>query len=347
MSRRSIGRVLLVGSILLLLILLIKSFKPTAAVSDLSRVSPAASEQDMLMATEKSSGASQVEEKVEPRLAPHPSLIGTDVNGGIRVDRDGHIILHRDVRRLFDYYLSLLGRMDPQAIRALLKQHLEASESRTVVEQALALYDKYLNLIDAETKLADEWTERDLTATATVAAVVDERRHLRREHLGDDLAEAFFQDQENYEAYQLERLKIGTNPNLTEAQKAEALAAAEGMLDPEQREIRKQTFAWLDIKKLARQPVESLDVEGAEAIRQRFGENALERLAAVEEERKTWEQKREAWLAEKARLATRTDLSESEKKASLFEFAKEDLDAGEMRRMQALDSDTLPTISVN
>jgi lipase chaperone LimK len=347
MSRRSLGRVLLAGSILLLLLLLTKSFKQTEAISDSSRMPTSASRQDSLINTQKASGARQPEDKSMPRLAPHPSLVGTDVNGGIRVGRDGQIILHRDLRRLFDYYLSLLGRMDAQAIRALLEQNLNASESSAVTEQALAIYDKYLKLIDAETKLAERWTERDLTTTATVARVVEERRHLRREHLGDELTEAFFEDQENYEAYQLERLKIGTNPNLTESEKAEALTAAENLLAPEQREIRKRTFAWLDIKKIARQPVESLDAEGAEAIAQRFGENALKRLAAVEEERKTWEQKREAWLLEKARLAARTDLSEAEKSASLLEFAKAYLDAGELRRMQALDSDTLPTIPAN
>lgn len=271
--------------------------------------------------------------------APHPSLDGTDVNGGIRVDDKGRIILHRDVRRLFDYYLSLRGRMDNESIRALLRQHLESSQPDPVVQEALALFDKYVALIDAESKYAEEWTGRDLKASAEVASVLEERRKLRREHLGDELSEAFYQDQEQYEAFQLERMTISTNPNLNEAEKKAALDAAESLLSPQQREIRKQTFAWLDIKQLARQPIESLDAEGADAIRQRFGDNALDRLAAVEQERQSWEEKREAWLAEKARLAARTDLSEDEKKAQLQAYGQTHLDATELRRMQALDSD--------
>jgi lipase chaperone LimK len=271
--------------------------------------------------------------------APHPSLAGTDVNGGIRVDDKGRIILHRDVRRLFDYYLSLRGRMENESIRALLRQHLEASQPASVVAEALALFDKYLTLIDAETKYAEDWTGRDLKATEQVATVLQERRNLRREYLGDALSEAFYQDQEQYEAFQLERMKISMNPNLGDAEKKAALDAAESLLSPQQREIRKQTFAWLDIKKLARQPIESLDAEGADAIRQRFGDNALDRLAAVEQERQSWEQKREAWLAEKARLAARPDLSEAEKKAQLQAYGEAHLDATELRRMQALDND--------
>ncbi len=271
--------------------------------------------------------------------APHPSLAGTDVNGGIRLDAKGRIVLHRDVRRLFDYYLSLRGRMDQASIRALLQKHLEASHAGPVVLEALALFDQYVGLIDAEARYAEEWTQRDLKATEQVATVLDERRNLRREHLGDALTEAFYKDQEQYEAFQLERMKIGTDPNLSESERKAALAAAENLLSPEQREIRKQTFAWLDIKQLARQPIDSLDVESAEAIRQRFGENALDRLAAVELERKTWDEKREAWLTEKSRLASRRDLADEEKKELLKQEARAYLDESEIRRMQALDSD--------
>jgi lipase chaperone LimK len=272
--------------------------------------------------------------------APHPSLEGTDVNGGIRVDEKGRIILHRDVRRLFDYYLSLRGRMDNESIRALLRQHLEASQPGKVVQDALALFDQYVALINAEAKYAEEWTERDLKASEQVASVLEERRNLRREYLGDALSEAFYQDQEQYETFQLERMKISTNPDLNEAEKKAALDAAESLLSPQQREIRKQTFAWLDIKQLARQPIESLDAEGADAIRQRFGDNALDRLAAVEQERRSWEEKRGGWLAEKARLSARTDLSEDEKKAQLNAYGQTHLDPSELRRMQALDNDT-------
>jgi len=275
----------------------------------------------------------------ENALPPHPSLEGTDVNGGIRVDEQGRMALHRDVRRLFDYYLSLRGRVPNENIRALLRQHLEASQPGSVVKEALALYDRYGALIDAETKYAEEWTERDLTASEQVASVLEERHKLRREYLGEALSEAFYQDQEQYEAFQLERMKISTNLNLGEEEKKAALEAAESLLSPQQRAIRKQTFAWLDIKQIARQPIESLDAEGADAIRQRFGDDALDRLAAVEQERQRWEQKREAWLAEKARLAKRSDLSEDEKKTQLQDYGQTHLDASEVRRMQALDSE--------
>jgi lipase chaperone LimK len=344
MKPRLAGRKLLGGVILILaLIMVSRSFqKTTSAPETISELDPA-TENAVDWALRPDAPASTppaVTASVAAAApAPHPSLDGTDVNGGIRVDENGRVVLHRDIRRLFDYYLSLRGRMDNESIRALLRQHLEASQPRSVIDQALALFDQYLSLIDAEAKLSEEWTQRDLKATDQVAAVLDERRNLRREHLGDALTEAFYEDQEQYEAYQLERMKIGTNPNLSEAEKKSALAAAENLLSPQQREIRKQTFAWLDIKQLARQPIESLDVDGAEAIRQRFGDNALDRLAAVEQERRTWEQKRETWLTEKAQLATRNDLSEDEKKNLLLESARAYLDDSDIRRMQALDSD--------
>ncbi|HYX31610.1 MAG TPA: lipase secretion chaperone [Oligoflexus sp.] len=339
MKRQSIARGLIGGIILVIgLILVLPYRQPESAATEMHAVPATASGPGHNLTNPDAPHKAPDASTPDPRVEPHPSLAGTDVNGGIRVDQNGRVVLHRDVRRMFDYYLSLRGRMENDAIRALLRQHLEASESRDVVNQALALFDKYVALIDAEIRLADEWTQRDLKASAQVATVLEERRNLRRTHLGDDLAEAFFEEQESYEDYQLERMKIGTDPNLSEAEKAEALAAAENRLTPQQQEIRKQTFAWLDIKQLARQPIESLNVESADAIRQRFGENALDRLAAVEQERKTWEQKRQAYRDEKARLEARTDLSDDEKKASLLDYVQAHLDDSEWRRMQALDS---------
>ncbi|HET9240171.1 MAG TPA: lipase secretion chaperone [Oligoflexus sp.] len=343
MKRRFMGRAGMLASLLILALIVISRREPQADPSEPLAAAPAdtdgswAVRPDAPPATQPRAVTSA---PIENAPAPHPSLEGTDVNGGIRVDDKGRIILHRDVRRLFDYYLSLRGRMDNESIRALLRQHLEASQPGTVVQEALALFDQYVALINAEAKYAEEWTERDLKASEQVASVLEERRNLRREYLGDALSEAFYQDQEQYEAFQLERMKISTNPDLNEAEKKAALDAAESLLSPQQREIRKQTFAWLDIKQLARQPIESLDAEGADAIRQRFGDNALDRLAAVEQERQSWEQKREDWLAEKARLSARPDLSEGEKKAQLEAYGQSHLDPGELRRMQALDSDT-------
>jgi lipase chaperone LimK len=341
MKRWSKGRIWTGGMLLLLLLILFsRSLQKTPAATDQVHTPPPVLEDAAdwaLQANEPTRTPAPTPAAEAP--APHPSLAGTDVNGGIRVDENGRIVLHRDVRRLFDYYLSLRGRMDPDSIRALLRQHLEASQPRSVVEEALTLFDRYVSLIDAEGKYAEEWTRKDLKVGEQVAAVLDERRNLRREYLGDALTEAFYQEQEQYEAYQLERLKIGTNPNLSAAEKKEALEAAEFHLSPQQREIRKQTFAWLDIKQLARRPVESLDVDSAEAIRQRFGDNALDRLAAVEQERKSWEEKREAWLAEKARISTRTELSDEERRSLLLEYGRSQLDESELRRMQALDSD--------
>jgi lipase chaperone LimK len=336
MKRHSgVRRVLVAAIVILGMLLLSRSFQNSAAESS---PAPDISEQGAM--TEPVQAELQpVFADEQPTPAPHPSLAGTDVNGGLRVDNQGRIVLHRDLRRLFDYYLSLRGRMEAEAIRALLRQHLEAQHDAPVVIQAMELFDRYLGLIDAETKLTEEWTARDLNVSNQVEEILAERRHLRREQLGDAMAEAFYQDQEQYEAYQLERMKISTNPQLTAEQKKAELEAAEAMLTPEQREIRRQTFAWLDIKSHTRQSTAALDADAAEAIRQRFGDEALDRLAIAEEEQKSWEQKRAAWLAEKSRLAARTDLTEAEKKDFLLEFGRSQLDPADLRRMLALDSE--------
>ena len=52
------------------------------------------------------------------------SLRGTEIDGEVLLDPNGRVVLGIGLRRLFDYYLSLVGERDIVQIRAMLKDHL-------------------------------------------------------------------------------------------------------------------------------------------------------------------------------------------------------------------------------
>jgi|GEM_PF-1303058 len=274
-------------------------------------------------------------------LPMHRSLIGTKVTGDIKVDSDGKLLLHRDIRRVFDYYLSLRGRLSDHEIRQLLVDYLHQSKADSVSDEVLALFDKYVELLKAEVPLLDQVAAEEKDSVTTISHMLDERQRLRREYLGDATAESFFADQENYEKFQLDRMRIGLNKTMNETEKAAALADAELILTAEQREQRTKTFSYLDVKKAP----DSGRAE--EIIREKFGEEALDRLAKVEEEKQDWQRKRLEYLETKAHLQKRTELSDAERTAEWDQYLKETLSPSEIRRMEALDSepDTSPSLA--
>ena len=59
------------------------------------------------------------------------SLRGTEADGGVSLDASGNVVLDLRLRRLFDYYLSLIGERDRAQIRQLLDAYLLDHSSMT------------------------------------------------------------------------------------------------------------------------------------------------------------------------------------------------------------------------
>ncbi len=319
-----------------LIFLLFLQFKTSTASTTQAQEVPLAvrSSPDAYVSRAEDQVAQRKVEAGRNPLPMHHSLVGTRVNGEITVDSDGKLLLHRDIRRVFDYYLSLRARLTDHEIRQLLVDYIHQSPADSVSEQVLALFDKYVELLKAEVPLLDQVAAAEKDSVTTISYMLDERQRLRREYLGDATAEAFFAEQENYEKYQLDRMRIGLNKTMNEAEKTAALADAELILTTEQREQRTKTFSYLDVKKAPNSE------RAEEIIKEKFGEEALDRLAQVEEEKQAWQRKRREYLEAKAQLQKRNELSDQEKTAEWTQHMEETLSPSEIRRMEALDSES-------
>ncbi|MCY1262481.1 Lipase chaperone [compost metagenome] len=316
-----------------LAILLQSAGEPAPAAATITtpvkaNATPAAVAADRLLVA-----ASPQTQAARPGSLPN-SLAGTQVDGSFRLDAAGNLLVSEDIRRIFDYFLSTQGE-EPlagsvQRLRSYIAERLDAPAEG----QALALLDQYL---DYKRQLVQ--LERDLPLLADLSALRQREaavQALRARIFGTEAHQAFFANEEAYNAFTLQRLAIQRDSTLDPAAKAAAIDQLRGTL-PEalQATVASQLQAEL------RAQVSALQASGAgpEQIRQLrqqlVGAEATARLENLDQQRLQWQQRLQAYLREKARIEASQGLSASDKAAAIGRLQEEGFNPQERLRLQA------------
>ena len=264
-----------------------------------------------------------------PALPPPPdSLAGTDPDGALPVDAAGRLIVTRDVLDLFEYWLSASGEEPLTVTRARIEAEI-ARLPEPAMSQALDLLDRTLGYRTAMGELHAEGL-----GDADLERRLQRIREVRRAWFGEAERDAFFAAQEARWEVDLARHRVMRDPELSEAERAERLAALEERLPPAAREARAAALAPVRLREdeAALREAGAADAEIHALRERRFGPEAAERLRALDERRAQFETRLAAWRARAAALrAEGADADEIDAaRARAFE-------AGELARVQALD----------
>jgi lipase chaperone LimK len=218
------------------------------------------------------------------------SLAGTEEDGALRVDDAGDLIVEPAVLRLFDYYLSATGEESPAALRARIvaaiqRRHLGARGEG----QAVALLDTYLGYREAARGLRAPGDDPEARLTAL--------QDLRRRSFGADTAAKLFGREEQMLSGALERRRLLADRTLPEADRATRLARLEADLPPDVQRARAEATRPLR----ERADEEAMRASGAtdddiRAVRvAAYGEEAADRLAALDAQRAEWRRRLDAF----------------------------------------------------
>ncbi|PSF05249.1 lipase chaperone [Marinobacter fuscus] len=159
-----------------------------------------------------------------PAALPGPplasSLAGTDIDGALKADSSGQLIVDPGVRDFFDYFLSAVGEITPEAaigrIRILAQEYLPASaahETMVLLDQYLAYKQTALQVMQTELD-PDRLHQPDYQLT-TLGHALGELKQLRRTTFTPDAHQAFFGAEEAYSEYTLATMGIQMNPKLS------------------------------------------------------------------------------------------------------------------------------------
>ena len=258
------------------------------------------------------------------------SLRGTEVDGSVSFAANGQVVLDPDVRRLFDYYLSLIGERDPSQIRQLLAEHLLGRYGARNAQTVLTYFDRYAAYLQrlAEVKIGDAADPHARLAKTMV---------LRREMLGDEMATAFFAEEEALAALTLKRMAIASDAALTTDQKSELLAQLDRSAGQSARAEADTASAVIDQERRFAQAHASASQRAAER-EALWGRPAAERLARLDEERARWDARIEQYLFARSRIDADRGLSPAARAQALAALRARHFDAAEQRRVASLEA---------
>jgi lipase chaperone LimK len=267
-------------------------------------------------------------------LPPLPaSLRGSEVGGALRADAQGRFVPDPEALALFDHFLSAAGEEPDAVIRARILAEIARRLAPGAAREAEALLDLYL---------AYRNQAAELYASDLAAADPEQRfrrvHELREEVFGRALAEALYGEEERIVANDLERHRLLAQSELDPTERERRLAALDAELPAAEREARALTRAVIDLRdaESALRAAGASEGEIRAERERRFGPEAAERLAALDERRAAWQRRVSDYRAEREELAER-GLPADEFESELARLRAERFQGPELARILALD----------
>jgi lipase chaperone LimK len=268
------------------------------------------------------------------------SLQGTEIDGELRADAAGHLVIGNEVRRVFDWFLAALGEEPLAVLIARLHAHFDqvlppvaAGEARALLANYLA-YREALGAIDAPTATPGEI---DLAALRARQA---EAQALRSGYFSAEAATAFYADDDAWDDYALARLAVLQRNDIPPAQQASELAALHEALPEALQESVRAIGQYQDLEALTGDWTQR---GGSAAELRQIRENlvgpaAADRLEALDAQRGDWDRRMGNWLAERAAVLGNAGLDGTERERQVSALRAQRFSSEEVVRVQALEA---------
>lgn len=163
------------------------------------------------------------------------SLRDTEIDGSLRADANGQLIVDLRVRDFFDYFLATVGEVTPDVAVAEMERLARAHLPESARNQAMQLLAQYLGFKEAALDIAAQpLVAPELqTPEYQLNALEDGLRALRAvrlEHMDPAVVEVFFGLEDAYADYTLQTLRLQQRTDLDDAQRVAMLEAARTQL---------------------------------------------------------------------------------------------------------------------
>ncbi|RMJ06156.1 Lipase chaperone [Marinobacter litoralis] len=272
-----------------------------------------------------------------PALPRDERVSDIDIDGAVRVDMNGNLVLDRQLRRFLDFFIGLApGRQYEAAMRQRMQAVMAAKGvPESVQHEVFDILDRYLAYREA----AEQMEPDAGTSSADIFAAFDIVYGLRREYLGSDVAEGFYGVEERRLRLALERQRVMADDSLSDAEKSRALAQIDQNL-PEHVRRSKETSEAVVSTVFRVQELREAGASEAEvrALRlERYGAEATARLEAVDRERQQWQKRLADYQQRKQAVMQSEGLAPQDRTEALRLLRESMFEGHELRRIRALD----------
>ena len=268
------------------------------------------------------------------------SLRGTEIGGNLRVDDQGNLIIEAEVKELFDYFLNTIGELPMEDVIARLTQGIMEFLPPLAADQAIEILNNYLAYKTATGKIPyeDYSLSNEKLDLNHYAHVMSERSLLRRQYMGETVADAFWKDSESYDQFTLERTRIEGDTTLSAQEKSELISSFEADLPEQYREAREKFTKLESINKTvqALEQRHASQQEIAEAWREQYGEDAAVRYQELQQQREVWNQRYNDYTL-KRQAIIQSPLDNNDQNVAIQDLQQKLFDETEQKRVQSLD----------
>ncbi len=251
--------------------------------------------------------------------------LDTDIDGGLKQDQHGNLIVDLDTRDFFDYVLSAVGDsstgdISPEQALAFIDHYSQQNLSPRAATQAMALLDDYLAFKESALALRSSPLVSPEQQTLSyqlgiLTQTFTDLKLLRRSHMSPQAVDAFFGDEEAYGEFTLAQAKINTDPSLTPQQKAQQIDELRWQL-PESLQSSASRRDQQQQSSQATQAVlnsASSDTEKRAQLLTLHSEAMVERILTHQQDTTAFQQQFERYLTEKQSLeASQADTQQHE-----------------------------------
>ncbi|MDH1865772.1 lipase chaperone [Pseudomonas chengduensis] len=263
--------------------------------------------------------AAKAPAEAQPSIAATlPSLAGTEVDGQLRTDAAGNLLLDLAVRDYFDYFLSAVDHSGLDAVIEALLADAGRRLPEPALGQMISLLGDYLDYKRASMALMQQpldarqqvEPQAQLQALQSAFARLDE---LRRAHFSAAAQEALFGAEQAYARYTLDSLAVQQRDDLGEAQRTQLLEQLRERLPDALRESeQRQQLALQQLQhseQLWRDDADEQQVR--EFLAMTYDPDTVQRLLDEQRRERDWQQRYQAYRSELSSLQGR-GLSEAD-----------------------------------
>jgi len=270
------------------------------------------------------------------------SLRGTDVDGELEVDANGHLKITRGIRNVFDYFLSTVGEEPVETIIARIHAYIHYKLKDPAAHEADVILDGYIAYKKGLANIQPPQPPKAGATTIDIDAIRNQMEQvaaLRTQYLAPDVIQAFFGDEDAYDRYTLARIQLMQNKALTDAQRAAQLAALEQQLPASIQESMKTVNQFQNLEAVT-DDCKKRNCSAAELRQVResiVGPEATDRLEALDRDNAAWDQRMSSWLSQRAAILGNNSLSQSDQQQQLTDARNGLFSQQEQVRVLALE----------
>jgi lipase chaperone LimK len=222
------------------------------------------------------------------------------------LDAGGRLARTRAVRDFFDYFLTASSERSAAALDTLVRHYIAVQlDGTAAADEAIDAWRRYTAYRTALDRLPQPVSTApgnkiDLDA---LQRTLDERATLAAQTMGE-WNEPFFGDELRRQFNDLARLRIESDPSLSDAEKAARLASLDAALPAAERDARERVKR----QQSALDAIAQMQKQGASAdairaqVTQTLGPEAAQRVVQMEQTEQSWQSRYADYAAQRAQI---------------------------------------------